>query len=191
MQGSTAERGREVGESLKEKILSDPIYLWVTTTNHKRIGLMYIYTAFIFFLLGGIEVLIMRTQLAVPNNKLVDPGRYDELFTMHGTVMIFAFMMPVFVGLGNYLVPLMIGARDMAFPRLNAASYWLFVLGCISLATSLLLGIAPDTGWFGYAPLTEANPGCFTSGTYITPRKKEIYTYREGFLLSTVSTVEL
>jgi heme/copper-type cytochrome/quinol oxidase subunit 1 len=80
-------------------------------------------------------------------------------------------MMPVFVGLGNYLVPLMIGARDMAFPRLNAASFWLFVLGCISLATSLLLGIAPDTGWFGYAPLTEANPGCFTSGSYLTPQQ--------------------
>jgi hypothetical protein len=88
MQGSTAERGHELSELLKADLRTNPIYLWVTTTNHKRIGLMYIYTAFIFFLLGGIEALIMRTQLAVPNDKLVDPNLYDELFTMHGTVMI-------------------------------------------------------------------------------------------------------
>ena len=162
---SVAERAHELGEALH----SDPIYRWVTTTDHKRIGLMYMYTAFIFFLLGGIEALIMRTQLAVPNNKLISAGLYSEVFTMHGTIMIFAFMMPVFVGLANYLVPLMIGARDMAFPRLNAASFWLFVAGALVLAMSLLIGVAPDAGWFGYAPLTEATPRCFSAvGTVTT-----------------------
>jgi heme/copper-type cytochrome/quinol oxidase subunit 1 len=162
---SVAERAHELGEALH----SDPIYRWVTTTDHKRIGLMYMYTAFIFFLLGGIEALIMRTQLAVPNNKLISAGLYSEVFTMHGTIMIFAFMMPVFVGLANYLVPLMIGARDMAFPRLNAASFWLFVAGALVLAMSLLIGVAPDAGWFGYAPLTEAAPRCFSAvGTVTT-----------------------
>jgi cytochrome c oxidase subunit 1 len=162
---SVAERAHELGESLH----SDPIYRWVTTTDHKRIGLMYMYTAFIFFLLGGIEALIMRAQLAVPNNKLISPGLYSEVFTMHGTIMIFAFMMPVFVGLANYVVPLLIGARDMAFPRLNAASFWLFVAGALVLAMSLLIGVAPDAGWFGYAPLTEATPRCFSAvGTVTT-----------------------
>jgi heme/copper-type cytochrome/quinol oxidase subunit 1 len=161
---SVAERAHELGEALH----SDPIYRWVTTTDHKRIGLMYMYTAFIFFLLGGIEALIMRTQLAVPNNKLISAGLYSEVFTMHGTIMIFAFMMPVFVGLANYLVPLMIGARDMAFPHLNAASFWLFVAGALVLAMSLLIGVAPDAGWFGYAPLTEAAPRCFSAVGTIT-----------------------
>ncbi len=161
---SVAERAHELGEALH----SDPIYRWVTTTDHKRIGLMYMYTAFIFFLLGGIEALIMRTQLAVPNNKLISAGLYSEVFTMHGTIMIFAFMMPVFVGLANYLVPLMIGARDMAFPRLNAASFWLFVAGALVLAMSLLIGVAPDAGWFGYAPLTEAAPRCFSAFGTVT-----------------------
>src|SRR5260221_2973661 len=156
---SVAERAHELGAALH----SDPIYRWVTTTDHKRIGLMYMYTAFIFFLLGGIEALIMRTQLAVPNNKLISAGLYSEVFTMHGTIMIFAFMMPVFVGLANYLVPLMIGARDMAFPRLNAASFWLFVAGALVLAMSLLIGVAPDAGWFAYPPLTEPEPRCFSA----------------------------
>ena len=100
MIGSVAERGHELGESVK----ANPMYLWVTTTDHKRIGLMYMYTAFIFFFLCGIEALIMRTQLAVPNNSVVSPSLYSEVFTMHGTIMIFTFMMPVFVGLANYAV---------------------------------------------------------------------------------------
>ncbi|MGZ3664971.1 MAG: cytochrome c oxidase subunit I [Ktedonobacterales bacterium] len=158
MASSTIERGQEVARSMAET----PILLWVRTTDHKRIGLMYIYTAFIFFLLGGIEATIIRTQLAVPDSKLITPSLYNELFTMHATIMIFAFMMPVFVGIANYVVPLMIGARDMALPRLNAASYWLYVAGGIVLATSLVLGAAPDAGWFGYAPLTEATPACLT-----------------------------
>ncbi|HEX8037034.1 MAG TPA: cbb3-type cytochrome c oxidase subunit I, partial [Ktedonobacterales bacterium] len=158
MASSTIERGQEVARSVAET----PILLWVRTTDHKRIGLMYIYTAFIFFLLGGIEATIIRTQLAVPDSKLITPSLYNELFTMHATIMIFAFMMPVFVGIANYVVPLMIGARDMALPRLNAASYWLYVAGGIVLATSLVLGAAPDAGWFGYAPLTEATPACLT-----------------------------
>lgn len=139
-----------------------PVLLWMMTTDHKRIGLMYIYTAFIFFMLAGIEAAIMRTQLAVPNNQLISPDLYDELYTMHGTIMIFAFMMPVFAGLANYIIPLMIGAHDMALPRLNAFSYWFYVAGGLVLATALILGQAPDTGWFGYAPLTEATPSCLT-----------------------------
>src|SRR5258707_12611519 len=156
---SVAERAHELGKSLH----SDPIYRWVPSSAHKLLGLISMYPAFIFFLLGRIEALIMRAQLAVPNNKLISAGLYSEVFTMHGTIMIFAFMMPVFVGLANYLVPLMIGARDMAFPRLNAASFWLFVAGALVLAMSLLIGVAPDAGWFGYAPLTEAAPRCFSA----------------------------
>src|SRR5437588_6087178 len=102
---------------------------WVLTTDHKRIGILYMVTTFVFFLLGGIEALMMRLQLAVPNNTLVAPETYNQLFTIHGTTMVFLFVVPMMAGFGNYLVPLMIGARDMAFPRLNALSYWLFVAG--------------------------------------------------------------
>jgi cytochrome c oxidase subunit 1 len=143
--------------------MESPIGTWVTTTDHKKIGIAYIYTAFIFFLLGGIEALIIRTQLAVPNNSLVGPELYDEVFTMHATIMIFLFLMPIWTGFGNYLVPLMIGARDMAFPRLNALGYWLFLAAGLVLAASLVIGLAPNVGWFGYAPLTEATPDCLIS----------------------------
>ncbi len=149
-------------EVVLRPIKDTPIFLWVRTTDHKRIGLMYMYTAFVFFLLAGIEATIIRTQLAVPNANVVTPDLYDELYTMHGTIMIFAFMMPFFVGLANYVVPLMIGASDMALPRLNAMSYWFYLSGGLVLATSLLLGQAPDAGWFGYAPLTEAMPSCLS-----------------------------
>ena len=156
MIGSTSTPSEEASRPIKDA----PILLWVRTTDHKRIGLMYMYTAFVFFFLAGVEAMIIRAQLAVPANTLVTPSLYDELFTMHGTIMIFAFTMPVFVGLANYVVPLQIGARDMAFPHLNAMSYWLFLAGGLVLALSLLLGQAPDVGWFGYAPLTEAMPSC-------------------------------
>jgi cytochrome c oxidase subunit 1 len=104
---------------------------WVTTTDHKRIGIMYMVTTFVFFCLGGVEALIMRLQLGAPNNTLVTPTTYNQLFTMHGTTMIFLFVVPMMAGLANYFVPLMIGARDMAFPRLNALSYWLLLAGGI------------------------------------------------------------
>ncbi len=127
---------------------------WMLSTNHKNIGINYLVTAFIFFGVGGIEALLIRVQLGAPNNTLLSPEVYNQIFTMHGTTMIFLFAMPVLVGFGNYIVPLMIGARDMAFPRLNALSYWLFLFGGLLLYSSFLLGGAPDAGWFAYAPLT-------------------------------------
>src|SRR6202020_2306929 len=102
---------------------------WITTTDHKRIGIMYMVTTFVFFCLGGVEALMMRLQLGEPNNTLVTPQTYNELFTMHGTTMIFLFVVPMMAGLANYFVPLMIGARDMAYPRLNAISFWLLLAG--------------------------------------------------------------
>jgi cytochrome c oxidase subunit 1 len=129
---------------------------WLTTTNHKGVGILYLVTAFLFFLVGGIEALLIRSQLAAPNNVLVSPEVYNQIFTMHGTTMIFLFAMPILVGFGNYFVPLMIGARDMAFPRLNALSYWLFLFGGLLLYSSFVLGGAPNAGWFAYAPLTSA-----------------------------------
>lgn len=127
---------------------------WLTTTNHKDIGILYVVSAFIFFLVGGVEALLIRLQLGAPDNSLLSPEVYNQVFTMHGTTMIFLFAMPVLVGFGNYVVPLMIGARDMAFPRLNALSYWLFLFGGLLMYSSFLLGGAPDAGWFAYAPLT-------------------------------------
>ena len=132
---------------------------WVTTVDHKKIGIMYVVTAFIFFLLGGLEALAMRTQLAAPNQEVLDAETYNQFFTMHGVTMIFLVVMPMGVGIMNYLVPLMIGARDVAFPRLNAFSYWLFLFGGLFLYSSFFLGGAPDGGWFGYAPLNRSLPG--------------------------------
>jgi cytochrome c oxidase subunit I len=127
---------------------------WLTTVDHKRIGLLYGATAFVFFILAGFEALLIRLQLAQPEGQLVGAQRYNELFTMHGTTMVFLAVMPLSAALFNYLVPLMIGARDVAFPRLNALSYWVFLLGGLFLNASWLAGTPPDAGWFGYAPLT-------------------------------------
>jgi cytochrome c oxidase subunit 1 len=132
------------------------LFKWLTTTNHKGIGISYLVTAFLFFLIGGIEALLIRVQLGAPNNTLLSPEVYNQIFTMHGTTMIFLFAMPILVGFGNYAVPLMIGARDMAFPRLNALSYWLFLFGGLMLYSSFVLGGAPNAGWFAYAPLTSS-----------------------------------
>jgi cytochrome c oxidase subunit 1 len=134
---------------------------WLTTVDHKRIGILYGATAFLFFLLGGIEALIIRLQLMKPNNTLVSPELYNQLFTMHGTTMIFLVVMPLAVAFLNYLIPLQIGARDVAFPRLNAFSYWVFLLGGLFLNSSWFFAAAPDTGWFGYANLTskQYSPG--------------------------------
>jgi cytochrome c oxidase subunit I+III len=129
---------------------------WLTTTDHKRIGLLYFWATLVFFGAGGIEALTMRTQLAVPNNHLVSPATYDELFSMHGVTMIFFFIIPMTTGaFGNYLIPLMIGARDMAFPRMNALSFWIFLASGIFVYTSLFLGMAPNAGWFDYVPLAS------------------------------------
>ncbi len=129
---------------------------WVATVDHKRIGILYLLTALVFFLAGGVEALLLRLQLARPDNHFLSPNVYDQIFTLHGTTMIFLVVMPTLIGLANYLVPLMIGARDMAFPRLNAFSYWLFPFGGLLLHFSLLAGGAPAVGWFSYAPLSEA-----------------------------------
>jgi cytochrome c oxidase subunit 1 len=127
---------------------------WLTTTDHKRIGLLYLYTTFLFFILGGVEALLMRLQLAQADNTLLEPKTYNELVTMHGTTMIFLFVVPVLAGFANYLLPLMIGARDMAFPRLNALSYWLFLGGGIVFYASVFFS-PPQAGWTSYAPLSD------------------------------------
>jgi cytochrome c oxidase subunit I+III len=127
---------------------------WLTTVDHKRIGLMYFFTTLGFFGAGGIEALLIRTQLAAPHAKVVSPNTFDELFTTHGVTMIFLFIIPMTTGaFGNYLVPLMIGARDMAFPRMNALSYWLFLASGLFIYTGLFMGLAPNAGWFDYVPL--------------------------------------
>ncbi|HEX2180324.1 MAG TPA: cbb3-type cytochrome c oxidase subunit I, partial [Actinomycetota bacterium] len=126
----------------------------MTTVDHKRIGILYGYTAFVFFLLGGLEALLIRTQLARPEGQVVDADTYNQLFTTHGVTMIFLVVMPLGTAFMNYLVPLQIGARDVAFPRLNALSYWIYLLGGLFIYSSWVLGGAPDGGWFGYAPLT-------------------------------------
>lgn len=132
------------------------LWSWITTVDHKRIGILYGATAFLFFLLGGLEALIIRLQLTGPNGKLVDPDTYNALFTMHGTTMIFLGVMPLSAMFFNYFIPLQIGARDVAFPRLNAFSYWVFLLGGIFINISFLVGAPPDGGWFGYANLTSS-----------------------------------
>ncbi|HET8577265.1 MAG TPA: cytochrome c oxidase subunit I [Methylomirabilota bacterium] len=131
------------------------LWSWITTVDHKRIGILYGSTAFIGFLVGGIEALIMRLQLAVPDNTLVGAARFNELFTMHGTTMIFLAVMPLSAAFFNFMIPLLIGARDVAFPRLNALSYWVFLSGALFLNFSWLVGMAPDGGWFGYANLSS------------------------------------
>jgi cytochrome c oxidase subunit I len=128
---------------------------WVTTTDHKRIGIMYLVTTFVFFVVGGIEALLIRLQLGAANNSLLDPQTYNALFTMHGTTMVFLFVVPVWAGFGNYLVPLMIGARDMAFPKLNALSYWLFLAGGLVFYSSLFFA-PPEAGWTSYTPLSSS-----------------------------------
>ncbi len=131
------------------------LFSWVATVDHKRIGLLYLFTALVFFAAGGIEALLIRLQLAVPRNDLLSPDAFNQVFTMHGTTMIFLVVMPTLIGFANYFVPLMIGARDMAFPRLNAMTYWLFLFGGLLLYFSFFAGGAPAIGWFSYAPLSE------------------------------------
>jgi cytochrome c oxidase subunit 1 len=127
---------------------------WITTVDHKRIGVLYGVTSLVFFVAGGIEALMLRLQLAQPNGHILTATEYNQLFTMHGTTMIFLVVMPLGSTFANFLIPLMIGARDVAFPRLNALSYWIFLSGGIFMYTSFALGGAPNDGWFGYANLT-------------------------------------
>ncbi|GAA4420963.1 hypothetical protein GCM10023155_02930 [Bremerella cremea] len=137
-----------------DEVESGRLLSWVGTVDHKRIGILYICTATIFLAIGGLEALLMRVQLLFPNNTFLSPDFFNQMFTMHGTTMVFLVGMPVLVGFANYFVPLMIGARDVAFPRLNAMSYWLLPMGGILLYFSFFTGKAPDAGWFSYAPLS-------------------------------------
>ena len=134
---------------------------WLTTVDHKRIGILYIGTALGFFAAGGLLALLIRTQLATPDESIVTRGSYNQVVTIHGTTMIFLVIVPILAGFGNFLVPLMIGARDMAFPRLNALSYWLYLLGGVILYLSFLAkGGAAQNGWTSYAPLSTLHaPG--------------------------------
>ncbi|MDH4044634.1 MAG: cytochrome c oxidase subunit I, partial [Gemmatimonadota bacterium] len=146
------------------------LWSWVTTTDHKRIGILYGVTAFFFFLVGGLEALVIRLQLGAPGNTLVSAEFYNQLFTMHGTTMVFLAIMPLSAAFFNFIIPLQIGARDVAFPRLNAFSYWVFLLGGLFMNASFFVGpllgsdalsVAPNGGWFGYANLTSTqySPG--------------------------------
>jgi len=149
------------GAQAPRRLWLEMLHGWVTTVDHKKIGLMYIGYALIFLVVGGFEALLMRVQLAIPNNHFVSPEVFNGLFTMHGTTMVFFVGMPILFGFGNYLIPLMIGARDMAFPRLNAFSFWISAFAGFLLYFSYIggsglygAGSAPDVGWFAYAPLT-------------------------------------
>src|ERR1700736_5962881 len=140
----------------------ETLHEWVTTVDHKRLGILYILYALLFLAVAGSEAMIIRIQLMYPHNSFVSPQVFNRIFTMHGTTMVFFVGIPVLFGLANYLVPLMIGARDMAFPRLNAFSFWLTAFGGFVLYFSFLggsglygAGNAPDVGWFAYAPLTS------------------------------------
>src|SRR5450755_3418537 len=151
--GIADQDARPIGEKLHD---------WVVTVDHKRLGILYILFSLVFLVIGGIEATIMRIQLIVPHNHFVSPQTFNQMFTMHGTTMIFFVAMPVLFGFANYLIPLMIGARDMAFPRLNAFSFWMTAFGGLLLYFSFVggdglygAGNAPDVGWFACAPLTS------------------------------------
>ena len=134
---------------------STGFWSWFTTIDHKRIGILYGITAFAFFLVGGFEALLIRLQLAQPNGTILSANAYNQVFTMHGTTMIFLVVMPLSAAFFNFIMPIQIGARDVAFPRLNAFSYWTFLLGAIFINSSFIFGGAPNGGWFGYAPNTS------------------------------------
>ena len=128
------------------------IWSWITTVDHKRIGIMYGYAAFFFLLIGGLEALILRIQLSQPDNNFLTAAEYNAMFTMHGTTMIFLAAMPLINGFANWMVPLQIGAPDLAMPRLNALSFWLQPFAALLIFTGVFTGEGADTGWTGYAP---------------------------------------
>ncbi|NJO34923.1 MAG: cytochrome ubiquinol oxidase subunit I, partial [Rhodospirillales bacterium] len=125
---------------------------WAFTIDHKKLGIMYAVSAFAFFLIGGVEALLIRLQLAQPDGKVLSASVYNQMFTMHATTMVFLFIMPMAAGFANYFLPLQIGARDVAFPRINSFGFWAFLFGGIMLNLSWFLGGAADGGWFMYAP---------------------------------------
>jgi len=146
---------RTVGLLLRRPRATTGLWSWLTTVDHKKIGILYGGTALVFFVIAGVEGLLIRLQLAGPNGTVLTAAQYNTMFTMHGTTMVFLVGMPLAVAFGNYFIPLMIGARDVAFPRLNMFGYWVFLLGGLFLYSSFFLGGAPDGGWFGYTPLTS------------------------------------
>lgn len=152
---------------------------WISSVDHKQIGIMYLLLSLFFLVVGGGEAVLMRTQLAIPNNHFLSPEIYNQIFTMHGTTMVFLVAMPAIFGFANYMVPLMIGANDMAFPRLNAFSFWITFFGGGLLYFSFLAGGAPDAGWFNYAPLNEYNYSSRPGVDY----------YAIGLLLSGIGSV--
>jgi cytochrome c oxidase subunit 1 len=154
---------------------------WISSVDHKMLGIMYLLVALFFFVIGGIEALLMRIQLALPLNHVLGPEAYNQIFTMHGTTMIFFVAMPAVFGFAVYFVPLMIGANEMAFPRLNAFSLWLTFFGGLLLYFSFLAGGAPDAGWFNYAPLNQDN----YSGTH------GIDYYSLGLLITGIGSVSV
>jgi cytochrome c oxidase subunit I+III len=152
---------------------------WLTTTDHKRIGILYFFTALAFFAAGGVEALLIRTQLAAPDQHVLSPNAFNQAFTLHGITMIFLFVIPVSTGaFGNYLLPLMIGSRDMAFPRLNALSYWIYLASGIFIYIGLVTGNAPNAGWFNYVPLASKT---YSPGTGID-------FYALGLIFNAIST---
>jgi len=175
----SAPQGSEAEQRLRETWEGERGWRgFITTVDHKKIGLRYIVTAFVFLLIGGAEALLMRLQLARPNETLLTPEQYAQLFTMHGVTMIFLYALPVLSGFANFLWPLMLGSRDMAFPRLNALSYWIFVFAGVFLYCSFPLGEAPNAGWFNYVP--------FSSIEY--NRGPNIDVYSLGMVLLGIST---
>jgi cytochrome c oxidase subunit I len=158
MASAAAETQAERRIARLERIWEEPpgIWGWITTTDHKRIGLLYLFTTLLMFAAGGTEALLIRTQLLGPNGTVLSPAAFNEVMTMHGVTMIFFFIVPMTTGaFGNYLLPLMLGARDMAFPRLNALGYWLFLGSAIFVYSGLLTGHGPNAGWFDYVPLAS------------------------------------
>jgi cytochrome c oxidase subunit 1 len=152
--------GRERGV-LRRPTATTGLLSWFTTVDHKKIGIMYGLAAMVFFIVGGLEALLIRAQLAGPDGQLLNADQYNQVFTMHGVTMVFLFVMPMSAAFFNFMIPLMIGARDVAFPRLNAFSFWAFTAGALFLYSSFFLGGAPNGGWFGYAPnsTTDPSPG--------------------------------
>jgi cytochrome c oxidase subunit I len=157
---------------------------WLTSVDHKQIGIMYFVTSLVFFLVAIAEAMIMRTQLIKPNNHWLSPETYNQIFTMHGTTMIFLVVMPMLIGFMTYFTPLMIGARDLAFPRMNALGYWLYLMGGLLLYFSFFAGGAPAVGWFAYAPLTEVN---YTMSKYMVGTGVDYWVV--GLLLAGTGTI--
>jgi cytochrome c oxidase subunit 1 len=157
---------------LRRPAATTGFWSWITTIDHKKIGILYGVTSFIFFVIGGSEALLIRAQLAKPDNTLLSADAYNQIFTMHGVTMVFLVIMPMSAAFFNYLIPLMIGARDVAFPRLNAFSYWAFLFGGLFIYSSWFLGGAPNGGWFGYAPNSTTDPSIgmsfYAAGLLIT-----------------------